>query len=102
MALALVVIFSVVAYSVAQSTTACAGRSARRARMCCGSLRESHLSARPLASFLGAILAHWMQSTSAAGSLFGAAAVLGLSASLACLLPAHHAIAVSPRRSSPL
>src|SRR5258708_25912625 len=47
-------------------------------------------------SFLGAILAHWMQNTFAAGSLIAAAALLGLSALLACLLPARHAMAVSP------
>jgi ABC-type antimicrobial peptide transport system permease subunit len=47
-------------------------------------------------SFLGAVLAHWMQNAFAAGSLFAAAALLALSALLACLLPARHAISVSP------
>ena len=47
-------------------------------------------------SFLGAVLAHWMQNAFAAGSLFAAAALLALSAVLACLLPARHAIAVPP------
>jgi ABC-type lipoprotein release transport system permease subunit len=37
-----------------------------------------------------------MQNTFAAGGLFAAAALLALSALLACLLPARHAIAVSP------
>ena len=46
--------------------------------------------------FLGAVLAHWMQSGFGAGSLFAAAALLALSALLACLLPARHAIAVPP------
>ena len=50
-------------------------------------------------SFLGGVLAHWMQSTFAAGSLFAAAALLALSALLACLLPARHAIAVPPAES---
>jgi len=47
-------------------------------------------------SFLGAVLAHWMQNTFAAASLIAAAALLALSALLACLLPARHAIAVAP------
>jgi ABC-type lipoprotein release transport system permease subunit len=47
-------------------------------------------------SCLGAVLAHWMHSACAAGSLFAAAALLALSALLACLLPARHAIAVPP------
>jgi ABC-type lipoprotein release transport system permease subunit len=37
-----------------------------------------------------------MQSAFAASSLFAAAALLALSALLACLLPARHAITVSP------
>jgi ABC-type antimicrobial peptide transport system permease subunit len=49
-----------------------------------------------LDSFLGAVLAHWMQNAFAAGSLFATAALLALSALLACLLPARHAIAVPP------
>jgi ABC-type antimicrobial peptide transport system permease subunit len=47
-------------------------------------------------SFLGAVLAHWMQNAFAVGSLFAAATLLALGALLACLLPARHAIAVSP------
>jgi hypothetical protein len=47
-------------------------------------------------SFLGTILAHWMQSAFGVGSLFAAAALLALSALLACLLPARHAIAIPP------
>ncbi len=49
-----------------------------------------------LHSFLGTVLAHWMQSAFAAGSLFAAAGLLALSALLACLLPARHAVAVPP------
>jgi len=49
-----------------------------------------------LDSFLGAVLAHWMQNAFAAGSLFAAAALLALGALLACVLPARHAIAVPP------
>jgi ABC-type lipoprotein release transport system permease subunit len=37
-----------------------------------------------------------MQNTFAAGSLFAAAVLLALSALLACLLPARHAIGVPP------
>ena len=47
-------------------------------------------------SFLGTVLGHWMQGAFAAGSLFAAATLLALSALLACLLPARHAIAVPP------
>ena len=47
-------------------------------------------------TFLGALLAHWMQSVFAARSLFAAAALLALTALLACLLPARHAIAIPP------
>jgi ABC-type lipoprotein release transport system permease subunit len=47
-------------------------------------------------SFLGAVLARWMQNTFAATGLMVAAAFLGLSALAACLWPARHAIAVSP------
>jgi putative transposase len=47
-------------------------------------------------SFLGAVLARWMQSAFAAGSLFAAAALLAVSALLACLLPARQATAVPP------
>jgi ABC-type antimicrobial peptide transport system permease subunit len=47
-------------------------------------------------SFLGAVLAHWMENHFAPTSLLVAAVLLGLSALLACLLPARHAITVSP------
>ena len=52
-----------------------------------------------LDSFLGVVLAHWMQSAFAAGSLLAAATLLALGAFLACLLPARHAIAVPPAES---
>jgi predicted permease len=106
LALALVGIFSVVAYSVAQRTTEFGVRlalGAPRAHVLWVAARISLVSAAAgiviglaFDSFLGAILAHWMQSSYAAGSLFAAAALLALSALLACLLPARHAIAVPP------
>jgi predicted permease len=106
LALALVGIFSVVAYSVAQRTTEFGVRlalGAPRAHVLWIAARIALVSASAgivigLAcdSFLGAVLAHWMQSAFAAGSLLAAAALLALSALLACLLPARHAIAVPP------
>ncbi len=106
LALALVGIFSVVAYSVAQRTTEFGVRlalGAPRAHVLWVAARIALVSAAAgiviglaLDSFLGAVLAHWMQSAFAAGSLFAAAALLALSALLACLLPARHAIAVPP------
>src|SRR5580700_10507183 len=106
LALALVGIFSVVAYSVAQRTTEFGVRlalGAPRAHVLWVAARIALVSAAAgiviglaFDSFLGAILAHWMQSAFAAGSLFAAAALLALSALLACLLPARHAIAVPP------
>ena len=106
LALALVGIFSVVAYSVAQRTTEFGVRLAlgapRRhvlwvaARIALVSAGGGIVIGLAFDSFLGAVLAHWMQSTFAAGSLFAAAAFLALSALLACLLPARHAIAVPP------
>jgi predicted permease len=106
LALALVGIFSVVAYSVAQRTTEFGVRlalGAPRLHVLWVAARIALLSASAgiviglaFDSFLGAILAHWMQSAFAAGSLFAAAALLALSALLACLLPARHAIAVPP------
>ena len=106
LALALVGIFSLVAYSVAQRTTEFGVRlalGAPRAHVLWAAARIALVSAAAgmvigLAcdSFLGAVLARWMQNTFAAGSLFTAAALLALSAVLACLLPARHAMAVSP------
>jgi predicted permease len=102
--LALVGIFSVVAYSVAQRTTEFGIRlalGAPRAQVLWVAARIALVSAAAgivvglaFDSFLGAVLAHWMQNTFAAGSLFAAAALLVLSALLACLLPARHAISV--------
>ena len=106
LALALVGIFSVVAYSVAQRTTEFGVRlalGAPRAHVLWIAARIALVSAAAgivigltLDSFLGAVLAHWMQNAFVAGSLFAAAALLALSALLACLLPARHAIAVPP------
>jgi predicted permease len=101
LALALVGIFSVVAYSVAQRTTEFGVRlalGAPRAHVLWVAARVALISAAAgiviglaFSSFLGAVFAH-----SAAGSLFAAAALLALGALLACLLPARHAIAVVP------
>jgi predicted permease len=106
LALALVGIFSVVAYSVAQRTTEFGVRLALgaprahvlwvAARIALVSTAAGIVIGLAFDSFLGAVLAHWMQSAFAAGSLFAAAALLALSALLACLLPARHAIAVPP------
>jgi ABC-type antimicrobial peptide transport system permease subunit len=106
LALALAGIFSVVAYSVAQRTTEFGVRlalGAPRSHVLWVATRIALISAAAgiviglaFDSFLGAVLAHWMQSGFAAGSLLAAAALLALSALLACLLPAHHAIAVPP------
>jgi len=106
LALALAGIFSVVAYSVAQRTTEFGVRlalGAPRAHVLWVAARIALVSAAAgiviglaLDSFLGAILAHWMQNAFAAGGLFAAASLLALSALLACLLPARHAIAVAP------
>ena len=104
--LALVGIFSLVSYSVAQRTTEFGVRlalGAPRAHVLWVAARIALVSAAAgiviglaLDSFLGAILAHWMQNAFAAGSLFAAAAILALGALLACLLPARRAIAVPP------
>ncbi|HEY6309078.1 MAG TPA: ABC transporter permease [Candidatus Angelobacter sp.] len=106
LALALVGIFSVVAYSVAQRTTEFGVRlalGAPRAHVLWVAARIALVSAAAgiviglaFDSFLGAVLAHSMQTAFAAGSLFAAAALLALSALLACLLPARHAMAVPP------
>jgi predicted permease len=106
LALALVGIFSLVAYSVAQRTTEFGVRLALgaprkhvlwvAARTAFVSVAAGIVMGLALDSFLGAILAHWMQNTFAAGGLIAAATLLALSALVACLLPARHAIAVSP------
>jgi hypothetical protein len=106
LALALVGIFSVVAYSVAQRTTEFGVRlalGAPRAHILWVAARIALISTAigvalglALDSFLGAILAHWMQSVFAAGNLLSAAALLALSALLACVLPARRATAVPP------
>jgi predicted permease len=106
LALALVGIFSLVAYSVAQRTTEFGVRLAlgapRRhvlwvaARIALVGAATGIVVGLALDSFLGAVLAHWMQNAFAAGSLFAAAALFALSALLACLLPARHAITVAP------
>jgi predicted permease len=106
LALALVGIFSLVAYSVAQRTTEfgvrlALGASRRHvlwvaARIAFVSTAAGIVIGLALDSFLGAVLAHWMQNTFAAASLIAAAALFALCALLACLLPARHAIAVSP------
>ncbi|HEV7550970.1 MAG TPA: FtsX-like permease family protein, partial [Candidatus Angelobacter sp.] len=106
LALALVGIFSLVAYSVAQRTTEFGVRLALgaprkhvlwvAARISLVSTAAGIVMGLVLDSFLGALLAHWMQNAFVAGSLFAAAALLALSALLACLLPARRAITVSP------
>lgn len=106
LALALVGIFSLVAYSVAQRTTEFGVRLALgaprkhvlwvAARIALVSAIAGIVIGLAVDSFLGRVLAHWMRNTFAAGGLFAAAALLALSAVLACLLPARHAIAVSP------
>jgi len=106
LALALVGIFGVVAYSVAQRTTEFGVRlalGAPRTHVLWAAARIALVSAVAgmvigvaVDSFLGTFLAHWMQSAFAAGSLFAAAALLAISALLASLLPARHAIAVPP------
>jgi predicted permease len=106
LALALVGIFSLVAYSVAQRTTEFGVRLALgaprkhvlwvAARIALVSAAAGIVMGLAVDSFLGAVLAHWMQNTFAAPSLFAAAALLALSAILACLLPARHAVNVSP------
>jgi predicted permease len=106
LALALVGIFSIVAYSVAQRTTEFGVRLALgaprahvlwvAARIALVSVAAGIVLGLACDSFLGAVLAHWMQNAFTAGSLFTAAALLALSALLACLLPARHAITVPP------
>jgi predicted permease len=104
--LALVGIFSLVAYSVAQRTTEFGIRlalGAPRTHVLWVAARIAIVSAAAgiaiglaFDSFLGVVLAHWMQSAFAAGSLLAAAALLALGALLACLLPARRATRVNP------
>jgi predicted permease len=106
LALALVGIFSVVAYSVAQRTTEFGVRLALgaprshvlwvAARIALVSTAAGIAIGLALDSFLGAILAHWMHSAFAAWSLLLPAALLTLSALLACALPARRATAIPP------
>jgi len=106
LALALVGIFSLVAYSVAQRTAEFGVRLALGAprrhvlwvatRIALVSAAAGIVIGLAFDTFLGRVLAHWMQSEFAVGSLFAAAALLALSSLLACLLPARHAIAVAP------
>ena len=104
--LALVGIFSLVAYSVAQRTTEFGVRLALgaprthvlwvAARIALVSVAAGIVIGLAVDSFLGAVLAHWMQNAFDAATLLVPAALLGISAFLACLLPARHAIAVPP------
>src|SRR6185437_7493217 len=106
LALALMGIFSLVAYSVAQRTTEFGVRlalGAPRKHVLWVAARIALVSAAAgiaiglaVESCLAAVLARWMQNTFAAGGLIGAAALLAFSAMLACLWPARHAITVSP------
>jgi predicted permease len=105
-ALALVGILSVVIYSVAQRTTEFGVRLALgaprghvlwvAARIALASTAAGIVIGLALDSFLGTVLAHWMQSAFAADSLSAAAALLALSALLACLLPARRAMRIDP------
>jgi predicted permease len=104
--LALVGIFSVVAYSVAQRTTEFGVRLALgaprshvlwvAARIALISTAAGIAAGVALDSFLGALLAHWMQNAFAADSLLLATVLLAISALLACFLPARRATAVPP------
>jgi ABC-type antimicrobial peptide transport system permease subunit len=106
LALAMIGIFSVVAYSVAQRTTEFGVRlalGAPRAHVLWVAARIAFLSTAigvaaglALDSFLGAILAAWMHNTFAASGLISAAALLILSALIACALPATRATTVPP------
>jgi predicted permease len=106
LALALVGIFSVVAYSVAQRTTEFGVRlalGAPRSHVLWVAARIALVSTAigvaiglALDAFLGKLLADWMHSAFAATELLSAAALLALSALLACALPARRATAVPP------
>jgi ABC-type antimicrobial peptide transport system permease subunit len=109
LALALVGIFSVVAYSVAQRTTEFGVRLALGAprthilwvagRIALISTAIGVAVGLLLDSFLGALLAAWMHNAFAATGLVSAAALLILSAIVACLLPATRATAVPPAQA---
>ncbi len=104
--LALVGIFSLVAYSVAQRTTEFGVRlalGASRTHILWAATRVALVSTTAgmvvgfaVDSLLGAVLAHWMQNTFTSSGLFTASGLLALGALLACLLPARHAVAVPP------
>jgi predicted permease len=106
LALALVGIFSVVAYSVAQRTTEFGVRlalGAPRAHILWVAGRIALVSTSigvalglSLDAFVGKLLAHWMHSAFAATALLSAAALLILSALAACFLPASRATTVPP------
>jgi predicted permease len=106
LALALVGIFSVVAYSVAQRTTEFGVRlalGAPRVHVLWVAARIALISAAigvavglALDSFLGVIVARRMHSVFAATGLLSAAALLILSALAACFLPASRAASVPP------
>ncbi len=106
LALALVGIFSVVAYSVAQRTTEFGVRLALgaprvhilwvAARIALVSTAIGVATGLALDAFLGKLLAAWMHNAFAATGLLSAAALLILSALAACFLPARHATTVPP------
>ncbi len=106
LALALVGIFSVVAYSVAQRTTEFGVRlalAAPRAHVLWVAARIALVSTGigvtvglALDTFIGTILAAWMHNAFAATGLVSAAVLLILSALIACLLPATRATTVPP------
>jgi predicted permease len=109
LALALVGIFSVVAYSVAQRTTEFGVRLALGAprahvlwvagRIALVSTAIGVVLGLAIDAFLGKLLADWMHSPFAAGSLLSAAALLALSALLACALPARRATTIPPAQA---
>jgi predicted permease len=106
LALALVGIFSVVAYSVAQRTTEFGVRlalGASRSHILWVAARIALVSTAigvalglTIDIFLGRILSAWMHNSFAAAGLVSAAILLLTSAILACLLPATRATTVPP------